>query len=54
MPDGTHAEHPLPDDFSRTTSCAICGKPIEKAGGDVIVTALHHAVHAECAARPEP
>jgi hypothetical protein len=54
MADRNNAEHPLPDDFSRTTVCAICGKPIEKASGDVIVTALQHAVHAECAARPEP
>jgi hypothetical protein len=54
MAERSNAEHPLPDDFSRLTVCAICGKAIEKARGDVIVTALQHAVHAECAARPAP
>jgi hypothetical protein len=52
MAERSSAEQPLPDDFSRTTLCAICGKPIEKASGDVIGTTLQHAVHAECAARP--
>ena len=51
MADGTHEEHPLADDFAPVSSCAICGKPIEKASGDVIVTALQNAVHAQCAAR---
>jgi len=51
MADGTHEENPLADDFAPVPSCAICGKPIEKASGDVIVTALQNAVHAQCAAR---
>jgi hypothetical protein len=51
MADGAHEENPLADDFAPVSSCAICGKPIEKASGDVIVTALQNAVHAQCAAR---
>ena len=51
MVDGTSAEQPLADDFTRAPSCAICGKPIHKASGDVIVTALQKTVHAKCAAR---
>lgn len=51
MADGTHEENPLAGDFSPVPSCAICGKPIEKGSGDVIVTALQNAVHAQCAAR---
>ena len=51
MADGIHEEHPLADDFASAPSCAICGKPIEKAAGDVIITALQNAVHAQCAAR---
>ena len=54
MADATNAEHPLPDDFARVSSCAICGKPIEKASGDVIATTNQHAVHATCAERPAP
>jgi hypothetical protein len=51
MAEGIHEEHPLADDFAPISSCAICGKPIEKTSGDVIVTALQNAVHAQCAAR---
>lgn len=51
MADGTHPENPLADDFAPVASCGICGKPIEKGTGDVIITTLHNAVHAQCAAR---
>ncbi len=51
MTDGIHEENPLADEFVHGSSCAICGKPIEKARGDVIVTAHQNAVHAQCAAR---
>lgn len=51
MAEGMNPESPLPDDAVPAVTCAICGKPIEKASGDVIVTALQNAVHAQCAAR---
>jgi len=51
MAEGMNPESPLPDDAAHAETCAICGKPIEKAGGDVIVTALQNAVHAQCASR---
>ena len=52
MAEGMNQERQLPDDAAApATTCAICGKPIDKATGDVIVTALQNAVHAQCAAR---
>ena len=51
MVDGTTAENPLGDDFDPVATCAICGKPVEKTRGDVIVTTQQNTVHATCAAR---
>jgi hypothetical protein len=51
MAQGMNPESPLPDDIAPSVTCAICGKPIDKATGDVIVTAMQNSVHAQCAAR---
>lgn len=51
MAERMNPESPLPDQTVPGATCAICGKPIEKATGDVIITTLQNAVHAQCAAR---
>lgn len=51
MQDDPIAHGPAADAPAPGAACAICGAPIEKVSGDVIITTLENAVHAQCAER---